>query len=347
MQMYTPGPTNLHKAVVDELVKLPPYFAGKDFGKIVYQLNDYLFAEFKMESSRGGCTLIGTGSGTAGMEAVVRNLVDSTKSTLTLSCGKYGRLFHNMCLRVNPVSPVILESEDGAPPSFTRLRNILVNDVPDVVFLTYTETTTGVKSPVHEYAQIIKLHAPKCKIVLDAIASTHLDELTCSLFDVIIKASQKAMGSAPGLFFVYVDNAVLPVKSAPLYFDFDIERGRSMTNKTSHTPADRLFCATLKALEIPDRKLDKRLRLAEHMFSSWLKVPKETRATSVLALSVPGSARKIQDLLIKRHNILVATGVRGQEDNLIRIRIFGKDLGVYGFASDMDSIQKTIKEIHG
>lgn len=346
MKLYTPGPTNLHRKVVASFNETPPYFASKKFGMIVEDLQLGIRHELGLPDN-SGYVLIGTGSGTAGMEAAVRNLVNFTKSTLVMSCGKYGQSFHQMCLRAGAVIAKMYEDPSGYPLPSEDFRNLLTSTKPDVVFLTYIETTTGIKSPVHEYAAIVRNDFPRALIVLDAVAKTKLDVLDSSYFDVIISASQKAVGGPPGLFFMYVSDRVEPLKSAPFYFDFNIERSRIDKKQTSHTPADRVFLATNTAVKIVDVGLKRRRDFAREYFREWISVPERMSPSGIVVLNADGRAQQIKKHLKHVHRILIATGLREQSRDLIRIRTFGKDFFNAEFERHMGYIKEALNDVEG
>ena len=72
-----------------------PYFRTPEFSQVMLQ-NDRLMLEFS-GAPEGSRSVFITGSGTASMEAVVMNLLDSGDKALVVDGGSFGRRFCQLC----------------------------------------------------------------------------------------------------------------------------------------------------------------------------------------------------------------------------------------------------------
>jgi alanine-glyoxylate transaminase/serine-glyoxylate transaminase/serine-pyruvate transaminase len=63
------------------------------------------------------------------------------------------------------------------------------------------DTSTGVLSPAAHFCDLIKKHSPDTLIVLDAVCSVASEEIRFDDWglDVVVSATQKGLGTPPGL----------------------------------------------------------------------------------------------------------------------------------------------------
>jgi aspartate aminotransferase-like enzyme len=156
------------------------------------------------------------GSGTAAMEAMTSMLRRGDR-VLILSNGVFGDRWKYIFERY-PVHVDIFT----APPG----RCIQPEDIEGIkqhysmACITHVETSTGVR--IDPNAMIEHLRELADRIVVDGVASVGGEEVSCSKCgaDAVISASQKAIGSSPGLGLAVVrEDAPLRDSVAPYYLN--------------------------------------------------------------------------------------------------------------------------------
>jgi alanine-glyoxylate transaminase/serine-glyoxylate transaminase/serine-pyruvate transaminase len=140
-----------------------------------------------------------TGSGTAGMEAGLCNLIEPGDEVLCLVFGYFSNRMRQMSERIGGKVKV-LERTWGTVFTPEEVRQALSEmKAPKVVSLVHAETSTGVLQPLEEIVQIAHEHG--ALVVVDAMTSLG----GCPLYvddwdlDVVFAGTQKCIGSPPGL----------------------------------------------------------------------------------------------------------------------------------------------------
>ena len=139
------------------------------------------------------------GTGTAGMEAALCNLIEPGDEVLCLVFGYFSNRMRQMSERMGGVVTV-LERPWGTAFTLEEVKTALDGmKNPKVLTVVHAETSTGILQPIDE---IIKLaHERVALVVVDAVTSLAgcpllTDEWDC---DVVFSGTQKCIGAPPGL----------------------------------------------------------------------------------------------------------------------------------------------------
>ena len=218
--LMTPGPTPVPPAVLAAM-SLPivhhrtPGFRAM-FGKLLASLQEIY--------RTAGDVLLYTASGTGGMDAAVSNTCSPGDRVLVVSAGNFGERWLSIAgaygcdvqeLRY-PWGEVPSPEDVGA-----KLEEI---GGAHAVFLTHSETSTGVVIDLQETAA--RIRPSGALVVVDAISS--LGAIPCDTdawgLDVVVSGSQKALMTPPGLALISVSPAALEAStnatSPRFYFDW-------------------------------------------------------------------------------------------------------------------------------
>jgi len=139
------------------------------------------------------------GTGTAGMEASLCNLIEPGDEVLICVAGYFSSRMQQMAERMGAQVRVI-EREWGTVFTPDEVRDALSQmNKPKLVAIVHAETSTGSLQPLEEIAQIT--HEYGALIVVDAVTSLAgcpvlVDEWD---LDVCFSGTQKCIGSPPGL----------------------------------------------------------------------------------------------------------------------------------------------------
>jgi len=207
-----------------------------------------------------------SGTGTAGMETTVANLVEPGRRVLVIVSGYFGDRLAQMCERYGgTVSRLDVEWGRACSPDALRAR--LATDRFDVVAMVHAETSTGVLNPVKELAAIAR--EQDALILVDAVTSLggHPLEVEAWGIDASYSCTQKCFGAPSGLAPVVFGPRALArrVKCRSFYFDLQLLEDYWLRRKYHHTMSSTLIYALDEALAIIEEEgLEARWARHEH-----------------------------------------------------------------------------------
>ena len=222
--LLTPGPTPVPPEVLAELAKPVIHHRERDFREIYGRCLVRLQDVYRTKND----VLMFTTSGTGAFESAVANLTSAGDRQLVLSAGNFGERWAGMA-KAFGADLVHTRLEWGDTPEPEDLRSALADaGEVKVVYLTHSETSTGVVCDVQALAAVAK--EAGALVVVDAVSSLGAVPLESDLWgiDVVVSGSQKALMCPPGLAFVSVSGAALAASTnatAPRYV-MDWERTR-------------------------------------------------------------------------------------------------------------------------
>jgi aspartate aminotransferase-like enzyme len=281
-----------------------------------------------------------TTSGTGAFESAVANLTSPGDRQLVLSAGNFGERWAGM-VKAFGADLVHVRLDWGETPEPDDLRSALAEagDVR-VVYLTHSETSTGVVCDVQALAAVGK--DAGALVVVDAVSSLGAVPLETDAWgiDVVVSGSQKALMCPPGVAFASVAPSALDAAgraSAPRYV-MDWERTRSAQAKLDapFTPAVSIVRALDVALGLLLREgleaaFDRHARLGRscregakamglELFS-----PDEERSAVVTAIRAPEGVdgTEVVSALRDRFGITIANGQRDLKGKIFRIGHIG------------------------
>src|SRR5437867_424590 len=195
--LFTPGPTPAPPEVLQAMSAPVIHHRGADFRRIYEECLFRLKEVFRTGSE----VLMFAASGTGGLESAVANLVSPGDRTLVVSSGAFGERW----AALNKAFDADLDHlryEWGETPNPDDLRGRV--DDAKVVFLTHSETSTGVVADIQALAAVAK--EAGALVVVDGVSSLGAVPLETDAWglDVVVTGSQKALMTPPGLAMVSV-----------------------------------------------------------------------------------------------------------------------------------------------
>ena len=154
-----------------------------------------------------------SGTGSAGMEAAVANLLEPDEEIVVCINGYFGERMHEMALRVG-AKPVRVECEWGGPVDLEKARTAWRNSNARVLFAVHAETSTGVLqdlAPLREIADERDGY-----LMVDTVTSigAHSIGVDRNRIDACYAGTQKALSCPPGLSPVtFSDRAVAKIQA--------------------------------------------------------------------------------------------------------------------------------------
>jgi aspartate aminotransferase-like enzyme len=334
--LLTPGPTPVPPEVLAELAKPVIHHRERDYRDIYEQCLVRLQEVYRTQHD----VLMYTTSGTGAFESAVANLTSPGDRQLVISAGNFGERWAAM-VKAFGADLVHVRLDWGETPEAEDLRSALA-DAGDVrvVYLTHSETSTGVVADVQALAAVAR--EAGAIVVVDAVSSLGAVPVDTDAWgiDVVVSGSQKALMCPPGIAFTSVSPTALEAagRAVSPRFVMDWERTRKAQAKLDapFTPAVSIVRALNVALgllleEGLEAAFDRHARLGRacregakamglELFS-----PDEERSAVVTAIRAPEGvdATEVVEGLRNRFGITIANGQGELKGRIFRIGHIG------------------------
>jgi aspartate aminotransferase-like enzyme len=334
--LFSPGPTMLPPVVLLKMAEQIMHHREPEFEKIFAEVREGLKYLFQTKNE----VLVFTSSGTGAMEGAVSNILSRGDKALVIRGGKFGERWGEIC-KAYGIEFIPIDVEWGKAVEPELVRKALESD-PAIraVYTQASETSTGVRHPIQEIAEIVKRYEDKVMVV-DAITGIGVFSIPMDGWgiDVLVSGSQKALMLPPGLAFAALsEKAWRLVERSNLpkyYFDFKKELKSTKKNQSSYTPAISLFVGLreslrmiqkegLEALFRRHQQLARATREAVKALGCDLYAP-DSPSDAVTAVKIPEGidGERLKDLFFERFGITVAEGQDRAKGKIIRIAHLG------------------------
>jgi len=272
--LLTPGPTPLPPVVSEAMARPIIHHRTPQFQAVLKEAGEGLKYVFQTQND----VFILASSGTGAMEAAVVNLLSAGDSALTISAGKFGERWTEIC-QAYAVNAEIVDVEWGKAVEPKEIeKRLKANPKIKAVFATLCETSTGAATDIEALGRIIR--DTNAVLVVDAISGLGAIDLKTDAWfsDVVVSGSQKGLMLPPGLGFISVSPKawkLIEAAKSPRYY-FDLREAKKAWDKTDtpFTPAITLIIALNEAL-----RMIKQDGL-ENVFSRHNKMAQATRAAA-------------------------------------------------------------------
>lgn len=94
-----------------------------------------------------------------------------------------------------------VKSEIGERTTIQEVSDAISDKSYKIITITHVDTSTGVLADVKGISEVVKKQSPNTLIIVDGVCSVGCEELRFDEWgiDVVLTASQKALGVPPGL----------------------------------------------------------------------------------------------------------------------------------------------------
>lgn len=332
--LMTPGPTTVPERVLLAMAKPIIHHRMPVFADVLAEVRQGLKKLFRTEQE----VLIFAASGTGAMEASVSNLLSPGDKALCIRGGKFGERWANICSAYGIV-PINIDVEWGKAVDPDVVDSALKKDKDiKIVFGQATETSTGVKHPVKELAEVVRKNDRL--IVIDGITGVGVFDIRMDEWgiDGLLTGSQKALMLPPGLAMLALSERAMKQaetsKCPKFYFNITREVKKLKENSTLFTPAVSLIIGLKESLAM---MFEERL---ENVFARHEKLAKATRA-AVMAmgfklyaasspspaltavLSAPLDGQKVMKTMRDSYGVTIAGGQDQAKGKIFRISHMG------------------------
>ena len=191
-----PGPSMVHPRVLQALAQpllghLDPVFLG-----LMNEIQALLRATFHTHNE---FTIALSGTGSAGMEAVIANLIEPGDRAIVGVNGVFGTRLATMIERSGGI-PIRIEAPWGTTIPLDALETELVRAAPvKAVVLVHAETSTGAWQPLQDVGALCRAH--NALFIVDAVTSLGGIPVEVDTWgiDACYSGTQKCLSCPPGL----------------------------------------------------------------------------------------------------------------------------------------------------
>ena len=209
------GPCTVHPRVLQAMTQPVVGHLDPLFFQVMDEVCEMLRHVFH---TRNQVTMPISATGTGAMETACVNILERGDAAIVCRNGYFGERLADIAQRCG-ANTVMVDSRWGQPADLNQLEDALVaNPGTKMVGLVHAETSTGAITPLQDAIDLAHRHG--ALVVADAVTSlgSHDVQMDDWGIDVCYSASQKCLGSPPGL--------------APISFG---ERAMDAINKRSTT----------------------------------------------------------------------------------------------------------------
>ena len=355
--LMTAGPTPLPPAVSQAMAQPMLYHRAPAFVPVYARALERL----KLVFQTTGDVLLFASSGSGALESAVANLVRPGEPALVASCGKFGERWAELCDAYG-ADTIHWETEWGLKVDPSELdRRLAENEGVEVVFVTASETSTGVMNDVRELTDVAHRHG--ALIAVDAVSAMGAVPLPQDEWgvDVVVSGSQKALMSPPGLAFASPNEAALEraasVPGRRHYFDWGpaVAGQRKQPPDSPFTPAVGLVQALdvalglieeegLEAVYERHRLLGRATREAVRALDLDLLGEADENANVVTAIRLPDTidGAAVPKTMRDRYGVTIAGGQGRLKGRIARIAHCGY-FGAFDVIVTMAAFEMTLR----
>lgn len=190
-----PGPIEFDPSVMEKMAQptlshVAPTFI-ESFGRALEMMRDVWLCP-------SGQPFIVAGSGTLAMDVAGANLIEPNDNVLVVSTGYFGERYAELLKRYG-ANVTLLQSEVGDIVPYERVEAELASGKYKLMTFTHVDTSTGVLVDAKQMGELAQKHGVLS--ILDGVCSVAGEEIRQEEWgiDVVVTASQKAVGVPPGL----------------------------------------------------------------------------------------------------------------------------------------------------
>lgn len=337
-----PGPSNVHPRVYRAMMTPVIGYLDPQFLQLLDDTQRPLRSLFRTESD---LTIAISGTGSAGMEASIYNVLEPGDRAVVCVNGFFGTRMAEMARRCG-AEVTTVEADWGRIIEPDQVKAALrANPGTKAVTIVHGETSTGVLQPLEEISRIVHEHG--ALLVVDTVTTLsgcelHVDEWG---IDVCFSGTQKCLSAPPGLSpitFSPQAMAVLAARKEPVrswYLDISLLHrywGGGEARVYHHTPPMTMLYALREALRIAleeglETRIARHRRHAEALAAGLeamglrLHAQEGYRLPPLTTVRIPEG---VDDLALRRgllqeHNIEVGGGIGAMQGQVLRIGLMG------------------------
>jgi alanine-glyoxylate transaminase/serine-glyoxylate transaminase/serine-pyruvate transaminase len=334
-----PGPSNIEPRILQAMITPILGYLDPLYLECMNDIQRQLRAVFETENR---VTFSISGTGGAGMEACIANLVEEGEEVVVCANGFFGQRAADLVERWGG-KVLRVEAEWGRPLDMEQVREVFRKSAARIVVMIHAETSTGMRQPIEELKALRDVR--DAILIVDTVTSlgAHPVGIDRNGIDGAYSCTQKGIGAPPGLSPVTFSERALEKirrrKTRPRTWYLDIqliEKYWSADRVYHHTAPALMNYALREALAvILEEGLEKRWarhesnsrRLVaglEEMGLEMLVAPQH-RLWTLNTVRIPQGIddARVRARLLNEHNIEIGAGFGSLKGKIWRIGLMG------------------------
>ncbi|KJH50654.1 aminotransferase, class V [Dictyocaulus viviparus] len=220
-QLFGPGPSNMRDVVANTQSMSLLGHLHPEFINVMSEVREGLQYIFKTHNTY---TFAVSGTGHAGMECAIVNLLEKDDVFLVVDIGIWGKRAADLGTRIGATVHTVT-APHGCAVENDVIKEALNKYKPSVLFVCHGESSTGVKQPLEGLAEVCSHYGTL--LLVDTVASLGGAEFRMDEWgvDCVYSATQKVLNAPPGLAPIsFSDKAIHKIKNRKVrvptfYFD--------------------------------------------------------------------------------------------------------------------------------
>jgi aspartate aminotransferase-like enzyme len=329
-----PGPVKIDPRVLAAMNGSMINHRGAEYRKVNRDILEGL--RYLFESPDGYVAAI-SGSGTAGLEAVLTSLLRNGDKVLCLVNGKFSERSYELSGLVADATQI--EFPWGKPMDVARVAGALEAGSYRALTICHNETSTAVTNPLKEIAALCRKHDVLC--LVDGITSVGGLEVHPDAWglDAVVMGSQKCIAAPAGLAGVFVSRRAYGQLHEERAYYLNLKSHIDLLRDdedTPYTPSIPLFLAVREALRLlreegletrirRTAKLGDACRAAAKALGLTIYPDESVASNTVTAINYPPNVDdgKFRKDLLEKHGVVIAGGQAQLKGKIFRIGHMG------------------------
>jgi alanine-glyoxylate transaminase/serine-glyoxylate transaminase/serine-pyruvate transaminase len=336
-----PGPSNVPPESLQALLRPTLGHLDPDFLQVMGRIRERLQQTFRTKNPH---TLAVSGTGTAGMEMMLTNLVERGDRVVVVVNGFFGGRGAEMARRLG-AEVVEVKAPWGQPIDPAAVETALAGGRTALLYFVHAETSTGVRNDAAALASLARRHGALA--LMDCVTSLGGLQVEVDGFavDAAFSGSQKCLGAPCGLAPITFGERALkkiasrrtPVPS--IYFDLLwLEKYWGSEKSYHHTAPIQNFFAFEEALRVIldeglearfERHLSAHRALAAGLQAMGLELlpPAAARLPMLNAVLLPAGVddAALRKRLLLHHGIEIGAGLGELKGRIVRVGLMGRN----------------------
>jgi alanine-glyoxylate transaminase/serine-glyoxylate transaminase/serine-pyruvate transaminase len=334
-----PGPSNLEPRVLQAMLKPILGYMDPVYLQCLDHIQRLLRAVFETENR---VTLSMSGTGGAGMEACIANLIEEGEEVVVCVNGFFGQRAAEIAARWG-ARVIRVDADWGQPIDMQKLWEAYRNSSARIVVMVHAETSTGMRQPIEQLNLLRDVR--DAILIVDSVTSlgAHPVGIDRNGIDASYSCSQKGIGAPPGLSPVtFSERALEKIRGRKVppkswYLDVAlIDKYWSSDRVYHHTSPALMNYALCEALEIIlEEGLENRWARHERNSKAFVAgveamglkmlVAPEHRLWTLNAVRIPPGIddARVRSRLLQEHNIEIGAGFGSLKGRIWRVGLMG------------------------
>ncbi len=359
-----PGPSNIHHRVLGALAQPAMALDDAELSRLWQENKSLLHAVLR---TKNDLTFAFNGSGTAGMEASLTNLVEPGEKVIVAVNGLFGGRLLNIANRIG-AQAIVVEDDWGKPVDPHKVEEAL-RAHPDTKALAFVhgETSTGVESDAATLCALAERFGVLS--IVDAVTSLGGIPVESDAWhaDAVFSATQKCLSCAPGLSPITFSRRALDVvrnrpHPVPSYY-LEIGHLLEFMDKGSkgfnlhvnpmnglyglHQGLSLIVEEGLEAVWVRHRQAYRVLKAGVEALGLRYINDEAHRLPQLNALAIPDGidGNQVRALVLERFNISLGFGIGQLANKIWRIGLMGQGANVRNALSAVVALDAVLAEL--